>query len=526
MRGTVHIELIVRHAGRWIAGLTMLALVAGCAGLRPEVPREPSRAIAADVRSKLWSLFGSKAAAHPGKSGFKVLASGRTGFVTRVQLADAAERSLDLQYYSAADDLSATLLLQRIAAAAGRGVRVRILLDDVYAPSRAFAFRAAALSPNIQVRLFNPFFFGGTATLGRFVEFALDAERLNRRMHNKLWIADNAVAVIGSRNLGDEYFGAHLSANFTDAELLATGPIVSEMSAAFDAYWNSDSAVPLQAIGPLPEAMAVRAALEERTRDCGTLPPCGWLPPDGSAAPVLAGEVALSWGEARFTWDPPDGPKKSPATGIEHGAKDDDPAGAPTQRELLISSPYFIPSVHGLQHLRSMRERGVRVAILTGSLASTDSWAAHAGYVGHRSALLRAGMELYETRPVPGVPHKRWHRWGQASPVSLHAKLIVQDRARVIVGSHNQDPRSRLHNTEASVFVDSIELAADLAALFEESTALEHAYRVELSGASEELVWVTEEDEIVVRYSQEPHVRGWIRLWRRVLGTVIPEHML
>lgn len=525
MRCTRRVDLITR-AARWIAGLTMLAMVAGCAALRPEVPREPSRAIAADVRSKLWSLFGSQAAAHLGKSGFKVLASGRTGFVTRVQLADAAERSLDLQYYSAGDDLSATLLLQRVAAAAARGVRVRILLDDVYAPSRAFAFRAAALSPNIQVRLFNPFFVGGTATLGRLVEFALDTERLNRRMHNKLWIADNAVAVIGSRNLGDEYFGAHPSANFTDAELLATGPIVSEMSAAFDAYWNSDSAVPLQAIGPLPEATEVRAALQERMRECGTLPLCEWLQPDGSAAGLLAGEIALSWGEARFTWDPPDGPKNAPVTGIEHGSKDDDPAGAYTQRELLIVSPYFIPSEHGLQHLRSMRERRVRVAILTNSLASTDSPAAHAGYVGHRSALLHAGIELYETRPEPGVPHKRWHRWGQASPVSLHAKLIVQDRARVIVGSFNQDPRSRLHNTEVSVVVNSAELAADLAALFDEGTALEHAYRLERSGPSDELAWITEEDGAVLRLTQEPRVGGWIRLWRGVLGAVIPEHLL
>ena len=199
-------------------------------------------------------VFAAQAAQHPGLSGFRVMAAGRTAFVARAALAEVAERSLDLQYYSVGDDLTTDLLLSSIVAAVDRGVRVRILLDDLYPTTRHFARRAVAAHPAIQVRLFNPFFFGGTSRLARLGEFVFDGERLNRRMHNKLWVTDNAAAVVGSRNLGDEYFDASSSANFSDVDLLAAGPVVQELSQAFDAYWNSAAAVPAETFAEAPDA--------------------------------------------------------------------------------------------------------------------------------------------------------------------------------------------------------------------------------------------------------------------------------
>ena len=535
MKPSTHVadamEATVNRRSAITAAFVMALLAGGCASLRPDAPRVPSYAFSHPERTTLGRVFAAQAAEHPGLSGFQVMATGHSAFAARVALADAAERTLDLQYYSADDDLSTDLLLLRLRAAAERGVRVRILLDDVYAPSRRFAWRAMALHPDIQVRLFNPFFFGGTTSLGRLAEYVFDSERLNRRMHNKLWVTDNAAAIVGSRNLGDEYFDVHQSANFADVDLLVAGTIVNQLSQAFDAYWNSAAVVPAQAFLPASEGLDAASMLQylrARATACDSVPPCAWLTEQGMLAALHAGAVSLAWASAQFVYDPPDQDKRLLPSGIEHGSIVDHPDGSRTRSELLILSPYFIPSAEGRRHLGEMRERGVRVAVLTNSLASTDSPAAHSGYARHRVALLRGGVELYEVRPIPGAKHRLSHRWGEASPSSLHAKLIVQDRRRAIVGSLNQDPRSRLHNTEAWIAVDSGELAADLAALFEAAVNAHHAFKVELDEAdgADRLVWSTEEGAEIVRYDVEPVAGPWLRLWRDILGVLVPEHML
>jgi putative cardiolipin synthase len=513
-----------------VALLLVLLVVSGCA-LQPRVARVPSYVLGEGVRTTLRHAFEAQAAEHPGLSGFQVVAGAQSAFASLAALADVAERTLDLQYYSAGDDLTSDLLLWRVVAAADRGVRVRILLDDVHPMTRAFAQRAMAVHPGIHVRLFNPFIFGGAWSVSRLIEFALDSERLNRRMHNKLWVTDNAAAMVGSRNLGDEYFGVYEGANFNDVDLLAVGPIVRELSTAFDAYWNSMAAVPAEdvlEIPAAPERAIVREALQSRFQACSGTPVCDWLTQGGLVDALRSGSVALTWAGAQAIYDHPDHDKSGPVSGIEHGAPGDQPGGTRTQRELLIASPYFIPGEDGRRHLAEMVEGGARVAVLTNSLASTDSPAAHAGYARYRVDLLRSGVELYEARLEPGAPHRRSHRWGRASPTSLHAKVIVQDRARAIVGSLNQDPRSRLHNTEAWVAVESAELAADLAALFEEATEPQHAFQLALSGDGDvqTIKWRSEEDGKAVRYDVEPHASVWLRLWRTTLGALIPEHQL
>ena len=506
-------------------------LTVGCATVRHDVPRLASQAISDGDRTAAGRMFTAQAEGHPTLSGFRVMAAGRTAFVARAALADIAERSLDLQYYSVGEDLTIDLLLLRIVEAADRGVRVRLLLDDYYPAARRLARQAVAAHPGIQVRVFNPFVVGGTSRIARLGEFVFDGERLNRRMHNKLWVTDNAAAVVGSRNLGDEYFDASTSSNFSDVDLLAVGPVVGELSRAFDAYWNSAAAVPAETFAEPPDAGQVdrvRKRLRELRDNCKTLPPCEWLSEDKWLHELRTGAVSLSWARATVIYDEPDRAKAGVPSGIEHGWINDRPGGDRTRAELLIASPYFIPSEDGLRHLGEMHERGVRIAVLTDSLASTDSPAAHAGYARHRVAMVRMGVELYELRPAWDVQHPPSHRWRHTPPFSLHAKIVVQDRARAIVGSLNQDPRSRLHNTETWLVLESPELAAELAALFEEGTDGHHAFKVELNstGDTPALVWSTEENGKPVRYESEPMSTPLQRLWRGVLGKLIPEHLL
>ena len=511
---------------------TTALLVGGCASWRPAVVPEASHAIEDGEQTSLARELSEHRPPAAPPSGFRVLASGFEALVARLELTDAATRTLDLQYYSAQAGLSTDLLLLRLHAAARRGVRIRIVLDDIFPPSREFARRASALHAAIQVRLFSPFFAGADSSVARAAEFAFDGERLNRRMHNKLWITDNAAAIVGSRNLGDEYFDLDETANFADAELLAAGPIVREMSRAFDEYWNSASAVPLQALLPAGvglEDVQQLAQLRARIEACADRAPCSWRAEEGILAALRSGAKSLAWAPAIYFHDAPDGEdKREPASSIEHGFAEDDPRGARTERELLIVSPYFIPSENGLRHLRTMREAGVRVAVLTSSLAATDSVAAHAGYARHRLALVRAGVELHEARATPGSPHRRSHRWGHTTASALHAKIIVQDRRRATVGSPNQDPRSRIHNTEGWLTLESDELARDLAALFEEGTSLQHSYRLEAANGAGScpLVWTIEQDGRVVTDCSEPGSSLWLRAWRSLLGVFVPEHML
>jgi len=513
----------------------LLLLLGGCSTMRSERPPTTSFALAEARDSTLGRAAESVPVSSNGQSGFRLIVSGREAFATRAVLADLAERTLDLQYYSAADDMTTDLLLLRIEAAAQRGVRVRILLDDIYPPTRRFAQRAAAQHPGIQVRLYNPFFWSDSWDPMRVGELIADAERLNRRMHNKLWIADNAAAVIGSRNLGDAYFDGLESGNFSDVDLFTMGPIVGELSGAFDAYWNSASSVPIERLGAAPDAAAVelsRQALRSRAAACNASASCASLVPPTrqDEADWLRRTIGqLVWADADVSVDAPEEDKSSVPSGIEHGWIEDRPGGARTLSELLIVSPYLVFEEDGLDHLADMRRRGIRVAILTNSLDSTDSLAAHAGYARQREALLAIGVELYELRPQPGTSrHGLSHRWLQPQAGSLHAKIVVQDRNRAIVGSLNQDPRSRIHNREIWLTVRSADLAAELGALFDEASDAHHAYKLELIDGDDgqRVEWHTQERGQTVVHSVEPAAGPWLKLWRAVLGALVPEHLL
>jgi putative cardiolipin synthase len=405
----------------WMLVLTVLG---GCAALPIDVPRPESFALTDSRQTTLGRAFTDAEDEHSGLSGFHLLDTGTEALQARAALADVAERSLDLQYFSIGNDRSTDVLLWHIAQAGQRGVRVRILLDDVHPRHRDFARRVLALVPNAELRLFNPFLSAGNSGIERLLEFAADTERLNRRMHNKLWVADNAVAVVGGRNLGDEYFDVDAATNFSDLDVLAVGPVVQTLSRCFDAYWNNPLAVPFAALAPageLPTSTAqTRHELDARLTQAAAATYQRRLQRSGMADALRSGSVTLDWARAEAGCDPPDKPLSATSDELFHTWPDADGRLIPTLDELLVVSPYFIPSGHALDHLQEMSQRGVRVAVLTNSLASTDSPVAHGGYARYRAELLRRGVELYELRPSPGDAHPLRHRWRNKAPATLH----------------------------------------------------------------------------------------------------------
>jgi putative cardiolipin synthase len=529
MSGARRFAVTMRTALIWLS----LLVVAGCATVPSYGPRLPSYAIADPGTTMLGRTFAGIVAEHPGQSGFLVHDRGPDALVARLALARAAERTLDLQYYIAERGITTDLLLQSLGEAAQRGVRVRLLLDDIHGPNRTFAAEAVAAYPRIEVRLFNPFLIGGAQSAGRLLEFMASGERLNRRMHNKLWIADNTAGLIGGRNLADEYFDAAPDVNFADLDLLAVGPVVQQLSQGFDEYWNSGSAVPFEALGdaaPSPEDSAwVRFELAERLAAAETTDYRQRLAAGDGGHPAMDADLPLTWGTAYAAYDDPDKQETAITSGMQHLLPQIRAVPAGTRSELLVMSPYFIPSAEGREHLGDMVRRGLRVAVVTNSLASTDALAAHAGYARHRADLLRRGIELFELRPEPGAQHSMQHRWRGTASAALHAKLVIVDRARVLLGSMNLDPRSRLHNTESWVGIESPELASRLAALFDENARPEHSFRLVLQNEQpgrDAMAWVTEEQGQQIRYEYEPKAPPWVAFWRSVLSLIVPEHML
>ena len=513
----------------WISAVAASLFVMGCSSdHRLDVQRSPSYAIKHPEATFLGRASASQLKATPGQSGFDLLVSGQEAFLARAALAEASERTLDLQYYIVSEDASATLLLYRALRAAQRGVRVRLLIDDIYAVGRDFDLATLAAHPNVQVRVFNPFRFRGPLGISRLFEYLGDSARLDRRMHNKLWIADNAVAVIGGRNLGDAYFNVRTDSDFADLDMLAAGPVVEQISRSFDEYWNSDLAAPIAAfVGVAPgtadrdRALSRMAENAERFR---TTDYAQALRATGFGTLVRQGRVPLVPAQATV-FDTP----------AQAGAAEQHQPISPAvsqlirgaQHEVILISPYFIPGERGVVVLCALARRGVRVRILTNSLASTDVPVVHAGYARYRPRLLACGVKLYEMRP--NAMRSGSARPGLSSGASLHAKAVVVDGKSVLIGSMNLDPRSRQSNTEIAVQIESAVLAGQLHALFEEASAPDQAFQVGLTvpgNPDARLVWTGRENGKPVHYSGEPLADTWRRIVAGLLGALAPEELL
>jgi putative cardiolipin synthase len=491
----------------------LAALTMGCASAPSLEGRTASSALQDTDASRLGRAFAPQAARNPGKSGFHPLPDGREAFAARVLVADAADRSLDVQYYIWHGDETGYLLFDALWRAAKRGVRVRLLLDDANTAGLDATIAALDAHPNIEVRLYNPLFHRGV----RAINFVTDFTRVNRRMHNKSFTADNRVAIVGGRNVGNEYYEAGSGVWFKDLDVIAVGPVVREVSAAFDLYWNSESAYPAARLvgNPGPDgAAALEARFAEVRSDPRSVAYVDALRRTALVHEVQAGTVELEWTTARLLRDDPS--KTLDTTGRRDvlllSAMLAE-VGVPKKSFDLVS-PYLVPGEDGTAALVKLAGAGVEVRILTNSLAATDVGAVHAGYSKRRPDLLRAGVRLYELKPTAeDNPPREKGGAGASSSGALHAKTFAVDRSRVFVGSFNFDERSAFLNTEMGILIDSPTLAGRLADGFDDVVP-KAAYEVRFAPGGEELEWVERTPAGDKVYATEPETgalrRGWV----------------
>jgi putative cardiolipin synthase len=494
------------------AALFLAGGVSGCGGL-PQVERKDAHALADNSDTRLGKMLLARLGAQHGLTGVYPLEDGADAFGARVGLVRAATRTLDVQYYIFNPDNTGLAFLGELLSAADRGVRVRLLLDDIHTARLGRLLAAAAAHPNFEVRLFNPF----VHRRARWLDVLLDFRRISRRMHNKSLTADNAATIVGGRNIGDEYFGAKPDLDFSDLDLLTIGADVTEVSAQFDQYWNSRQAYPIAALEGAPGAGAdgLRALRDEIARQVQTKGNARAQIDSGQnkmAQAIADGRLpAFFWGRGMVIADPPDKVVLPARDSERHAATKLRGLLERARHELILVSPYFVPGKQGVEWLQGLVRRGVRVQVITNSFAATDVRAVHAGYASYREALLRAGVILYEMKPSAHAELARESRRRTLtgpSRSSLHAKAYMTDRRVVYVGSFNIDHRSARLNTEMGVAVENEELCAGLYEDFVRKI-LDVAYRVELVGAARggaRLAWITREGEREVRYDSEPDV--------------------
>ncbi|MCY1396594.1 Major cardiolipin synthase ClsA [compost metagenome] len=462
-------------------------------------------------------------AAQPGKSGIYPLNNPLDAFAARALLAQSAERSLDVQYYIWRGDMTGTLLLEALHDAADRGVRVRLLLDDNGTAGLDAVLASLDSHPNIEVRLFNPFVVRSPKLLG----FVTDFSRVNRRMHNKSFTADNSATIVGGRNVGDEYFGATDGVLFSDLDVLAIGQVVGEVSSDFDRYWNGASSYPLERILPgktvLPLAQ-LHADATRVERDPAAAAYVQALQQLPFITQLVQGKLPLEWAPTRIVSDDPlKALGKAPAEAMI-GQQLKELLGEPRENLELVS-PYFVPTASGTEAFAEMTRRGVKVRILTNALEATDVEVVHSGYAKRRLDLLRAGVQLFEMRGEAGEPPlpPSAGPFG-SSGSSLHAKTFAVDHARVFVGSFNFDPRSANLNTELGFVIDSETLARQIDTAFD-TVIPQSAYEVRLSPEGK-VYWLEQRDGKTFRYNTEPGSSVWQRAWLRLLAHLPIESML
>ena len=445
--------------------------------------------------------------AHPNVSGIFPLRDARDAFAARMRLAQRAERTLDVQYYIWRKDMTGTLLLQALHDAADRGVRVRLLLDDNNTSGLDSIFAALDSHPNIEVRLFNPFVIRKPR-----IGYVTDFFRANRRMHNKSFTADNQTTIIGGRNIGDEYVGATEGVVFVDLDVLAIGPVVHDVSADFDRYWNSASSYPVDKLLPRVTAeqledLTAAAKLVEATP--AAIDYVNAVRDSPFMQQLVASTLQFEWAATHMISD-------DPAKGLGRAKQEDlfperlkEIIGQPTT-ELELVSAYFVPTDAGVKSFVSFAKTGVKVKVLTNALEATDVPAVHSGYAKHRKELLKGGVQLYELRraSVTDMGGKHIGVWG-SSGSSLHAKTFAVDGSRVFVGSFNFDPRSAKLNTELGFVIESPALAQDIERTFA-TRVPNHAYEVHLSDQGQPY-WIAHESDRTVRYDKEPGTSFWLR---------------
>jgi len=519
--GCAVMRRMLRRLVALIAGVAVLIGAARLIFPLPDISARPAEtAQPASADTALGGLMARGMAAHPGLSGVTPLANGHDALASRLALIEGAQASIDAQYYIWHDDLSGMLLLAALDRAAQRGVRVRLLLDDNGIPGLDAMLAALNADPNLDIRLFNP----STLRRPKMLGYAFDFFRMNRRMHNKALIVDGAVAIIGGRNIGDEYFEIG-EAFFKDMDVLATGAILPDTARVFDEYWNSASVFALETIvaGPGDRA-GFDARLAEVMADAETQTLLGDL--QSSAARYVQGAQAMEWTQAQLVADDPakgQGIARRDQLMITRLAE----ILGPVQSRLDLVSAYFIPGTPGTAYFAGLAQAGKQVNILTNAMNTTDVVMVHAGYAKYRRDLLAAGVRLYELKLRGGVTpesHLQLKPLG-LSGASLHAKTFAVDGRRVFIGSFNFDPRSALLNCEMGLLIDSPDMARRVSAGFD-GPLDRVSYRPDLS-ADGRMIWhEAGADGQAETWQQEPGTSWFRQISLAVIGLLPVEWML
>ncbi len=526
-------HILIRLAAVGIATALAVCLLAGCGTLPPRTDSPPSTAAMPSPGSPLARMVEASMPS-PELSGFRLMPLAAYSLDARIELTRRAKYSLDIQYYLIANDRTGRLLLRNVRDAARRGVRVRLLVDDLYTFGGDPMFIGLSAFPNVEVRLFNPFCCGREGLLSKYTASLLDFRRVNHRMHNKLFIADSAMVIAGGRNIADEYFARSMSGNFVDMDAFIVGAVVPKLATIFDAYWNSAQSYPAAQIIATDRD---REQLQEdfnRLVDEGdqmmavTMPPTDILGYGPITDDLDAGRLGLEWGMATAFADSPDKvmamtPEAARSMSVTMNVFD---LVRAARSEVMLCSPYFIPGTMGVQAFTDLRKRDVKVSILTNSLASNDEPLVHSGYARYRPELLRIGVDLYELSPTRVLKNKRLDLAIPGASVGrLHAKTAVIDRSIVFIGSMNLDPRSDSTNTELGVIIRSPEFAREVLRVISISK-LQSAYRLQFGPDGHSLEWLTTDDNGEVILYAEPDTTFLLRLQTMLFGTLVPEQVL
>jgi len=537
-----------------VLALAFTALwLSGCASLPSEVDRPVSTALAKPEETRLGALVAARAAKAGTRndSGFALVGDAELAFSSRMTLIKAAQKTLDIQYYAIFADDTTERMFEALREAAGRGVRIRILLDDFNTSGKNAQVLKLAFEKNFELRLFNPLPGGRGSMVMRILSNLKDAARMQRRMHNKIFVADNAVAITGGRNLGETYFGQSPGTNFVDIDIIAAGRIARDLSASFDQYWNNPLAYPVQSLMTAKEIEALKP------RPAGAGPGKPNLEDPATLAATTQAAVAASNASAAsslpdsadlrlltWTWAPSvllvDKPSKIAADADTTGESQDTTVDGLLQLmsqakgNLLIVSPYFVPGERMMAQFADLRRRGVRVRVLTNSLASNDAPAAHVGYARYRKALLDMGIELYEMR---AEQQGSFSSFGSSalgggstggstsgSRASLHSKVVVMDDRLLVVGSMNLDLRSQLQNSEVAIVIRNRAISAEATRLIEPTLGA-GAYRVELDEQGQ-LVWRAPQGSQLKDSRVEPDASLGLKLMLKLIGPFAPDEML
>ena len=470
-----------------------------------------------------------------------LLNEGLDAFFSRMFLLKKAERSIDVQYFIWHADLIGKLLFNEMLIAADRGVRVRILLDDINIDDEvADILTAMDQHENITVHLFNPF----TSRSLRFTEFITDGYRVNRRMHNKSFTVDGQITVVGGRNIGSEYFSADEESNFTDIDVLAIGPIVMDIEKQFDLYFNSEAVYPLNAFdynqSTTQDLERIRAELLSFREEKDT---------SKYAKDIRNSKVFKYWkkittdddadmnfiGNVKVIYD-------DPSKGLDKDQKDVvylkslmKPHLEKVQHTFELISPYFVPGEQGTEYLVNLVKKGINVRVITNSLSSTDGVMAQSGYARHRVELLQGGVEIYELKTDAKTEASRSLNQSGKAKSGLHAKIYIFDRKEVFVGSFNFDQRSANINSEVGVIYQIPEMAYLIAHESFDVEAVDFTYKVELVVETDEngkkkltnkVVWIENKGGKEYRYYTDPNTSLWRRMNENIFSVLPIESQL